>query len=267
MKKDTAARGGKREGRTEAVTFEHLRIKEIRSVIYYKPDITEWRAKNRKYHIIGVNISGTTLHDLGYKRMDIAPDYIYFFNQRDDYSAKVIESGYCYSVHFTTEEPIETESFCKKVNSVEELSKMIGRIERIKSRGEGEELRLLSEVYALCHAIYRLYTAPYARHDPRISGAKEYMDLHFRERGCLSAAVERSSLTHRRFHDLFKQQVGETPNRYIIGKRIERAEELLMLDALSLSEIAELSGFSDVYYFSKQFKEMIGVTPGAYRRR
>jgi AraC-like DNA-binding protein len=251
----------------EAVTFEHLHIKEIRTVIHYKPDATEWRAKNRKYHIIGVNISGTTLHDLGYKRMDLSPDCIYFFNQKDDYTAKVIEAGYCYSVHFTTEEPIETESFCKKANSIEELTRMIGRIERTKSRGESETLRLLSEVYALCHTLYRLYTAPYARHDPRISAAKDYMDLHFHESGCLSSAVALSHLTHRRFHDLFKQQIGETPNRYIIGKRITRAEELLALDHLTLSEIAELSGFSDVYYFSKQFKRFTSMTPGQYRKQ
>ena len=105
--------------------FENLRVESIKTIIRYKPDIISWRAENRKDHIIGINISGSAKHDLGYKHMDLAPDYIYFFNQKDDYDAFTTEIGYCYSIHFTTYEPIETESFCKKVGNTEEIVKRI----------------------------------------------------------------------------------------------------------------------------------------------
>ena len=113
--------------------FDEMRIDSIKTIIRYKPDALSFRAKNRKDHIIGINISGSAMHDPGYKQLNIYPDYIYFFNQKDDYDALTTEVGYCYSIHFTTSEPIETESFCKKVGNTEEIIKKMAGISRLPS--------------------------------------------------------------------------------------------------------------------------------------
>ena len=247
------------------MTFENLRIDQLKTVVRFKAESTEWRAADRRDHIIGINISGTTWHDLGYKRLDLTPDHIYFFNRRDDYTARVIENGYCYSIHFTTPVPIETDSFCKKVNNTEELVRMIKRVEQAWLQ-QSSELRMLSEFYAFCNALHTLYSAPYTPQDQRTVMAKEYMDLHFRERDCLAQTVESLDLSQRRFNDLFKLRFGITPNAYLVSRRVEYAAELLALGYLPIADIAELAGFSDVYYFSKTFKQHKGQTPGAYRK-
>ena len=54
------------------------------------------------------------------------------------------------------------------------------------------------------------------------------------------------------------------PKKYIIKKKIDYACELLLLGRYSVTEVAEMSNFSDVYYFSRQFKEYIGVSPTDY---
>ena len=59
---------------------------------------------------------------------------------------------------------------------------------------------------------------------------------------------------------LFKKKFGVPPKRYIIQKKINYACELLLLGRYSINQIAELCNFSDVYYFSKQFKEQMGVS-------
>ena len=245
--------------------FSNLRLERIRTVVRYRADVSEWTVTDRRDHIIGINISGTTDHDLGYKRMDLGPDYIYFFNQRDSYKAAVREDGYCYSVHFTTFEPIDTDSFCKKVNNTEEVVKLIRQVERARLRGEGE-LRTCAEFYALCDMLHRLYTAPYTKRDERTVAAKAYMDVHFKEPSCLSEAVALSGVTGRRFGDVFKQQFGTTPNSYLLQKKLDYAAELLVLGYLSVTEVAELAGFCDVYYFSKMFKRHFGTTPGQYKK-
>ena len=58
-----------------------------------------------------------------------------------------------------------------------------------------------------------------------------------------------------------------TVKRYIIQKKINYACELLLLGRYSINQIAELCNFSDVYYFSKQFKEQMGVSPTEYIKK
>ena len=64
----------------------------------------------------------------------------------------------------------------------------------------------------------------------------------------------------------FKAEFGITVNEYITKKRMELSENLLITTSHPLREIAELSGFSDVEYFSRTFKRYHGVSPAAWRK-
>ncbi len=59
---------------------------------------------------------------------------------------------------------------------------------------------------------------------------------------------------------------GTTPTDDLIRARIERASWQLKTGELPLQEIATQCGFSDVYYFIRQFRKRLGTTPGRYRR-
>ena len=49
--------------------FEDMRVKDIELAIRYTPDITHWVARNRRTHIIGINLSGREWHDFGYQEV------------------------------------------------------------------------------------------------------------------------------------------------------------------------------------------------------
>ena len=55
------------------------------------------------------------------------------------------------------------------------------------------------------------------------------------------------------------------PNNYINKLRMERAAEMLRQTELSMTEIAERTGFSSSRYFSTMFKKYMGVTPTQYK--
>lgn len=74
------------------------------------------------------------------------------------------------------------------------------------------------------------------------------------------------SLSAEHFSRLFRQFSGQSPMRFIIDLRLTHARHLLLESSLSVGEIAELLRYSDVYFFSRQFKEKIGVSPLAYRQ-
>jgi YesN/AraC family two-component response regulator len=50
-----------------------------------------------------------------------------------------------------------------------------------------------------------------------------------------------------------------------VKKRIELAKHMLESNCLTVGEVAELCGFSDVYYFSKVFKGICGIPPSKWK--
>lgn len=77
-----------------------------------------------------------------------------------------------------------------------------------------------------------------------------------------------SSKIHQDYHylsNLFSEVEGTTIEKYFINQRIEKVKELLVYDELSLSQIADLLGYSSVAYLSNQFKKITGFTPSYYK--
>lgn len=190
---------------------------------------------------------------------------IYFFNQKDDYDVKVIEKGTAFSVHFSTYEPISTDTFFLKIGSHGEIIRLLEVIES-GFMSQNNELLLLSRFYRLCSLINALYEKTFIPKDKRILDAGEYISAHFRDADCLDAATKNCGLSRRRFNDLFKNCFDITPNRYIINLKIDYAKGLLKSGYISVSQTAMLCGFSDIYYFSKVFKTETGVSPREYKK-
>ena len=246
--------------------FENLRIKDVSTVLHFDADLKRWDAKNRNFHIIGIKLSGDAFHELGYKSFTLSENCVYFFNKRDDYHVEVINPGEAFSIHFTTYDDISTDSFCIPIENPDELISLLKKAE-IKSRiSEDNDLSLLSVVYKICSFISNIRKRTYFPTDSRIAEAKRYIDMNFQSDDCLRLSVEKSGVGERRFNDLFKAHMGTTPNKYIIMKKISYAKNLLETGSVTVSEAAALSGFSDVYYFSKVFKEICGVPPSKWNK-
>jgi AraC family transcriptional regulator len=64
----------------------------------------------------------------------------------------------------------------------------------------------------------------------------------------------------------FKQTEGLSIHQYVIQERIARSKTLLHHSRHSLAEIAIFCGFNSHSHLSRQFKQIVGVTPSAFRR-
>lgn len=80
-----------------------------------------------------------------------------------------------------------------------------------------------------------------------------------------NAVAEAVHITPDYLSYLFHKETGQVLSSYITRERIEEAAQLLRTTGYSLQDIAVNVGFSNVTYFSKQFKKITGQTPGAYR--
>ena len=120
---------------------------------------------------------------------------------------------------------------------------------------------MMSLVYRFCAELCKQREKQYSPKDSRMAIARAYIDTNFREPTCLADAVGLSGLSARRFGELFRMNFDITPNRYIVLRRVGFAGELLRSKSFSVSEVAEICGFCDVYYFSRVFKIETGVSP------
>jgi AraC family transcriptional regulator len=80
---------------------------------------------------------------------------------------------------------------------------------------------------------------------------------------CL-ATVARLSSFH--FCRAFRDSFGDSPHGYVIRRRMERAQGLMLTTSSSLGQIAAECGLADQAHFNKLFRKFAGESPGAWRR-
>lgn len=78
------------------------------------------------------------------------------------------------------------------------------------------------------------------------------------------AAVARLSEFH--FNVAFRNSVGHPPHEYIIRRRVERAQGLMLSTNKALSEIAAECGLADQAHLTRLFRRVVGDSPAAWRR-
>lgn len=243
-----------------------LKLKSLTSILKHTPSESQWYTKSRKTHIIGIQLYGNMYHEIAGKTIILTEGSVFFFNQRDDFHAVVRELGESYTVHFTTYEPIDAESFAVKSNNPAVAISLLERMEQACTPQSMNTPLSLSYFYRFCHLLETLYTQCYHPIDDRIKKSKAHLDLYFKETNVLEDAAMLSGLSRRRFNDLFKIQYGTTPNRYLTAYRISIAKKLIVGNDQPVKKAAEMSGFENYYYFSKVFKEYTGMTPSQFRK-
>lgn len=246
--------------------FETLKLKNVELVIKHTSVLNHWFERKRQDHIIGIAYSGDETHDFGDKKFTIKKNCIFFLNQRDDYSVTVNEKCLSHSIHFTTYEPIDDESFCIKINNLDEFARLFEKAEKQYNSSRNREFLIASCFYQICAEFNTILQKKYYPIDKRIIAAQEYAYSHFCDADCLKKMYSVCDLSRRQFDSLFKKVYGITPNRYITNQKITYAKQLLKNSGLSIAEISKMCGFCDVYYFSNYFKKETGCSPTYFRK-
>ena len=105
---------------------------------------------------------------------------------------------------------------------------------------------------------------PIERHLVR---AKDLADLRYREPLDVDALARAAGLSRAHFSRAFRAAFGESPHRYLLTRRLERASALLRYTDWSVADVCVEVGLSSVGSFTTSFKRSFGVTPAVYRRR
>ena len=98
------------------------------------------------------------------------------------------------------------------------------------------------------------------------AAVRRYIDLHFKEALTLEQLSEEAHMNKYYLSHAFNREYGVSPINYMISRRIEESKYLLAETDLSLSQIAQLLGFSSLSYFSQVFRRTQDSSPMEYRQ-
>lgn len=102
---------------------------------------------------------------------------------------------------------------------------------------------------------------------PIVQKAVSYIDDHYNESLRLEHVAAYVGLNPSYFSTVFKRELNINFSNYLTQKRIEEACKLLLQSNLSLSDIANETGFDSQSYFSQIFKHHTGMSPKEYRKK
>jgi AraC-like DNA-binding protein len=106
-----------------------------------------------------------------------------------------------------------------------------------------------------------------ALRDPHVAAAVRLVHGEPQRSWTVGELAAEVALSRSAFAARFRELVGEPPIRYLIRARLAHAAGLLHATDLGLGEIARRTGYESESSFSRAFKRVFGVAPGAYRGR
>lgn len=100
----------------------------------------------------------------------------------------------------------------------------------------------------------------------RIGFVVDYIRRNLHQKLSIDSIAKLAYVSKSNFFKMFKDEFGTSPNDFILQERINKAKELLASQN-SIKETAYQTGFSDTNYFTRVFKQLVGVTPKNYQNR
>lgn len=95
----------------------------------------------------------------------------------------------------------------------------------------------------------------------RISNAIAHIEANYAKPISLADLASTAHMSLSNLHRDFKSATGFSPIEYLIRLRVMRGAELLRQGKLNVTETAFQTGFNDSNYFSRQFREVMGISP------
>ena len=104
------------------------------------------------------------------------------------------------------------------------------------------------------------------RLDRRIETLRDYIDDHFQQPLSQQQMAAIANLSPRQMNDVFRRELGATPQQYLVERRMQHARQLLADGELQVQQIAEQSGYGSLASFSDRFRRHFGISPRHFRR-
>ena len=99
-----------------------------------------------------------------------------------------------------------------------------------------------------------------------IKALLEYVSVFPQKYSTIKDLTELFHVSEITLHNIFRRETGKSPMEYVIYHRLYSSCWKLMQTSMPIGEIARLSGYNSVQFYSRSFKKVFGVSPAKYRQ-
>ncbi|MBR7132608.1 MAG: helix-turn-helix transcriptional regulator [Clostridia bacterium] len=252
---------------------ERFCITEIQNILYvpsgsFKESNVTF-SNNIKCNELIFMISGETEVALGEHTCKVKSGNLEFIPKGiySKYEVKHADRCHCYDIFFVTDKPLFQKLTVCTATADSKCAVLFKRFYHFWIRREkGYYIKCMSILYELLN--YLLDDNYFPKHkNEKIEPAVAYISEHFSEKIEGEHLARLCGISYAYLKKLFYQKYRLSPRQYLVNLRMSRAGEMLSSDFFSVSEISEQCGFSDITFFSRQFKNHYGVSPREYRKQ
>ena len=180
----------------------------------------------------------------------------------DKYIVKKEEFGECIDVFFDTDIPVSQEAFVINIKNNIRFGNLFKKLFSVwVAKHNGYYFECLSLINKIFSEMQKSNYIPENQYN-QIKPAIDYIENHFlTEKISVVYLANICNISESYLKKLFIKKFGIPPTKYIIQLKINYACDLLQSGLYNITQISEMCGYSDVYFFSHQFKEYIGISP------
>lgn len=172
------------------------------------------------------------------------------------------EVGDCILVDFLTNKPISEDAFTVFNKYTGRFYPLFNKMFSVwVAKNEGYKFECISILYKIFAEMQKTKYIPDGQFKA-IKPAIDYIEAHFLEGKIAAEDISQNcDFSYEYIRKLFVKKFGVSPIKYAINLKINYACELMQSGIYTVSQIAEMCGYNDIYFFSRQFKEYMGITP------
>lgn len=228
--------------------------------------------KTRKSDCFVYVLSGSCRYTFRDRTFTVTEGQVFYLSRNSDYEMQILTDIYKFIfIDFYFEgDPNEVRK--NRVYKIKHKNVMKSLFKQTLylwiARKSGWETECLSLVYHIYSKIIQSQSAIYTPESRvlKIKDAQCYIIENYNKDIRIAELSALSGITEAHFRRLFKEIYGMSPVKYINSLKVNQAKGLMENSNLSISQIAEQVGCSDVYYFSRMFKKHTGLSPLEFKK-
>lgn len=249
----------------------NLSISEFCSSFKYDaaPKMYPMVNRGRKHHGLIYTYKGTETYKFSDCIINAAPNTVAYLPKGREYHITFDgDESSVIAIDFEVSEVMDIAPFVVELESNNTLSalfiKCTSEWQNRKTAYNSICMSILYNIIGSCARTEEKFIHP-GKYE-KIRDAVDYLHNHYTEQNFrIEYLSELSDINPAYFARLFSDKFGMSPKEYVLELKLRRARELLSQEKYTISEIASLLGYSDVYHFSKSFKNSTGIPPSEWR--